>query len=196
MKPVDLYFDYASPWAYLANELLPRKLAGCAVTHHPIYLRGLETFAKGMPYTGGKLAYIARDLARCAEHEGVVLAPPATFPVDGLHALRAAHVALERSAFERYHGRMFRAVWAEQRDVGKKESVAAILADAIGTSETVALEAMGAQAIKDRLRVATARAEARGVFGAPTFFVGDEQFWGHDRFDYVARAAGAPSAPM
>lgn len=44
-------------------------------------------------------------------------------------------------------------------------------------------------AVKDRLREATAAAEARGVFGVPTFFVGDEMFWGHDRFDYVARAA-------
>jgi 2-hydroxychromene-2-carboxylate isomerase len=43
--------------------------------------------------------------------------------------------------------------------------------------------------VKDRLREATAAAEARGVFGVPTFFVGDEMFWGHDRFDYVARAA-------
>jgi 2-hydroxychromene-2-carboxylate isomerase len=191
MKLVEMYFDYASPWAYLANELVPRKLPGAAVTYRPIYLRGLETFSKGLPYTGGKLAYLARDLARCAAHEGVQLLPPASFPVDGLHALRGAYVAMESGAFDRYHRAMFRAAWAEQRDVGKKEVAAAILAEALGSGEAAALEAMSAQPVKDRLRDATSQAEARGVFGTPTFFVDDEMFWGHDRFDYVARAAGA-----
>jgi 2-hydroxychromene-2-carboxylate isomerase len=189
MKNVSLYYDYGSPWAYIAEELLPRKLPGVAVTHHPIYLRGLETFSKGMPYTSAKLQYLARDLARVAEHEAVTLVPPATFPVDGLHALRAAYVAQDSGAFDRYHRATFRAAWAEQRDIGQKDVVARLLAEAIGASEAVALEAMTASAIKDRLRDATARAEARGVFGTPTFFVDDEMFWGHDRFDYVAREA-------
>ena len=51
---------------------------------------------------------------------------------------------------------------------------------------------MAAPSIKDRLRDATSEAQNRGVFGVPTFFVGDEMFWGHDRFAYVARAAAAP----
>jgi len=189
MKTVALYFDYASPWAYIAEELLPRKLPGITVTHHPIYLRGLETFSKGLPYTGAKLQYLARDLARVAEHEGVPLVPPASFPMDGLQALRAAYVAQDSGAFDRFHRATFRAAWAERRDIGQKDVVARLLADAIGANEATAVEAMTAPAIKDRLREATTQAEARGVFGTPTFFVGDEMFWGHDRFDYVARAA-------
>jgi 2-hydroxychromene-2-carboxylate isomerase len=189
MKSVALYFDYASPWAYVTEELLARKLPGVTVTHHPIYLRGLETFARGLPYTAAKLQYLARDLARVAEHEGVTLVPPVTFPLDGLQALRGAYVAQGSGAFDRYHRAAFRAAWAEQRDIGKKEVVAAILAQAIGTSESAALEALSDPSIKERLREATLQAEARGVFGTPTFFVEDEMFWGHDRFEYVARAA-------
>jgi 2-hydroxychromene-2-carboxylate isomerase len=191
MKTIAFYFDYASPWAYLANELLPTKLkgAGAAITFHPIYLRGLETFSKGMPYGGAKLAYLLRDFQRCAEHEGITVAPPATFPLDGLHALRAAYVAQERGAFERYHPAAFRATWAGGRDTNDKNVVAGFLAEALGSNEAAALEAMAAQPIKDRLREATAAAQARGVFGTPTFLVGDEMFWGHDRFDYLARAA-------
>jgi 2-hydroxychromene-2-carboxylate isomerase len=191
MKSVDIYFDYASPWAYIADEIVARRLPGIAVTHHPIYLRGLETFSKGLPYTGAKLHYLVRDFTRVAEHEGVKLAPPASFPVDGLQALRAAYVARDSGAFDRYHRATFRAVWAEQRDVGQKDVVARLLAEAIGADERTALEAMGAPEIKARLRATTTQAEARGVFGAPTFFVGDEMFWGHDRFDYVARAVAA-----
>lgn len=193
MKPIESYFDYASPWAYLASELMPRKLPslGAAVVYKPIYLRGLESFAKGVPYTQSKLAYLMRDLARCAEHEGVTLTPPPTFPIDGLQALRGALVAQDSGAFDRYHRTAFRAAWAEARDITKREVVAHILAEALGSSEATALEAMADPAIKTRLRDATAAAEARGVFGVPTFFVGDEMFWGHDRFDYVARAARA-----
>jgi 2-hydroxychromene-2-carboxylate isomerase len=189
MKSVAFYFDYASPWAYLANELLNRKLPGATVTYHPIYLRGLETFSKGLPYTGAKMVYLMRDIARCAEHEGVSMAPPPSFPLDGLTSLRAALVAQDSGAFDRFHRAAFRAGWQEQREVSKKEVVATLLADALGSTEAVALEAMTTPAIKDRLRDATAKAETRGVFGTPTFFVGEEMFWGHDRFDYVAREA-------
>jgi 2-hydroxychromene-2-carboxylate isomerase len=106
-----------------------------------------------------------------------------------LTSLRAALVAQDSGAFDRFHRAAFRAGWQEQREVSKKEVVATLLADALGSTEAVALEAMTTPAIKDRLRDATAKAETRGVFGTPTFFVGEEMFWGHDRFDYVAREA-------
>lgn len=189
MKHVDVYFDYASPASFLASETAARKLPGVPLKWRPIYLRGLPTFASGVPYDGPKLAYLARDIARCAEHEQVRLLPPARFPVDGLHALRAAYVAEARGAFDRYHPRMFRAVWSEQRDVSDRAVVAALLAEVLGTT-TAEAEAMIAEpAVKTRLREETDAAIARGVFGAPSFFVDDELFWGHDRMDYVLRAA-------
>lgn len=193
MTNIELHYDYASPWAYLASELLAKRLpaASFTVSYHPIYLRGLESFSKGIPYGSAKLAYIMRDLERCAAHEGVPLAPPASFPIDGLGALRAAYVAEERGVFDRYHPAAFRAVWAEGRDLNDKGVVATLLAEALGADEAAAREAMTAQPIKDRLREATAAAVARGVFGTPTFFVGDELFWGHDRLDYAVRAASA-----
>lgn len=190
MKKVDVYFDYASPWAYLAREVLERDFPGLATRARPIYLRGLESFATGVPYGASKLAYIARDLARCAEHERVPLAPPARFPVDGLHALRGALIAEERGVFDRYHRAMFRAAWSEQRDTSDRSVAAAILAEAIGVSAEEAERAITDPAVKARLREATDEAAARGVFGVPTFFVDDEMFWGHDRIAYVARAAG------
>lgn len=88
-----------------------------------------------------------------------------------------------------YHAATFRTAWAGSRDISKKESAASLLAEALGTTEAEALEAMSAPAIKDRLRDTTTAAVTRGVFGVPTFFVGDEMFWGHDRIAYAARAA-------
>lgn len=193
-KTVDFYFDYASPWAYVANELVTRKLPGVTIVHRPIYLRGLETFSQGVPYGSAKLAYLTRDLQRCADYEGVPLTPPASFPINGIHALRAAYVALDSGGFDRFHRAAFRGAWAEGRDISEPSVVAAILADAIGSTAAVALESMTAQAVKDRVRAATDEAVARGVFGTPTFFVNDEMFWGHDRMDYVGRALAKAKA--
>lgn len=188
---VTAYFDFASPWAYVAWELAPKRLAGVALDWQPIYLRGLETFAKGLPYTAAKLQYIMRDLVRVAEHEGVALRPPATFPIDGLSALRAAIVAKERGAFDRFASMVFRATWAEAKPTNDKDLVAGLLGEAVGIGADDAVAAMAEQRVKDALRDGTAAAQARGVFGVPTFVVGDELFWGHDRMDYVARAARA-----
>jgi 2-hydroxychromene-2-carboxylate isomerase len=116
--------------------------------------------------------------------------------VDGLQALRAAYVAQERGAFDRYHPKAFRATWAESRDMANKDVVLDLLAEALGAPSDARAElaaAIAAQPIKDKLRAETERAIARGVFGVPAFFVGDELFWGHDRLDYVARAARAAS---
>jgi 2-hydroxychromene-2-carboxylate isomerase len=189
MKTVVAYFDFASPWSYVAHAIAKKRLPGVTIEWRPIYLRGLEAFAEGIPYTGAKLAYLARDLARCAEHEGVVLRPPASFPIDGLTALRGAFVARERGAFDAYTDVVFPAAWAESRDIADKSVVAAILGAAIHETPEAALAAIGSQPIKDALREATESAQRQGVFGVPTFFVDDEMFWGHDRLDYVARAA-------
>jgi len=189
VRRVELHYDYASPWAYLANELLQRRLAGVGVTLRPTYLRGLETFAQGMPYTAAKLAYIARDFARCAEHEGVRFAPPPVFPINGLHALRAALLAEREGALERLHGPLFRAAWAEERDISDKAVVGAIARE-VGLARVA--DALDGAWAKAELKNRTEAASARGVFGVPTFVVGDELFWGHDRMDYVLRAASQP----
>lgn len=195
-NPVDVYFDYASPWAYIASERLEAVLPGIPCTLRPIYLRGLESFATGVPYGPAKLAYVTQDLVRCAAHEGVRLGAPHTFPVNGLYALRGALAARRLGALERYHAPVFQAVWRDGRDVSTRDAVAAIARE-LGL-EAVA-EGLDAPEVKAELRSETEAAVARGLFGVPTFFVGDEMFWGHDRMAYVARAwareASLPADP-
>lgn len=188
-RTVDFCFDYASPFAYLASETLARKLPGARIVYKPIYLRGLESFSKGVPFNQNKLAYLMQDLARCAEHEGVPIRMPSNFPVNGLHGLRGAVWTLERGGFEAYHRAMYRATWAEDRNVADKAVVAELAAEAGLDREAFAAGIESAE-VKERLKALTAEAEARGAFGVPTFFVDGAMFWGHDRMDYVARAAG------
>lgn len=188
---IDFYFDYASPWSFLASELLERELPGVSVTLRPIYLRGLEAFASGMPYGPDKLTYLARDFARCAEHQGIEVQPPASFPINGIHALRGALVAEREGALATYHQAVFRAAWRHRRDISDKVVVAQIAAE-LGLPAVA--EGLDDPAIKQSLKERTEAAKKRGVFGVPTFAAGDELFWGHDRMAYVARAAAALGA--
>jgi 2-hydroxychromene-2-carboxylate isomerase len=186
MPAVEFLFDYASPYSYLANEMLATKLAGVAVSFRPVYLRGFDAFNKGVPFTAPKLAYLIKDTQRCAEEIGVPFRVPASFPVNGLYSLRGALAAIRGGMFEIYHRAMFRSVWGEGRETSNKEAVAKILRE-LGLADIAG--ALEDPSLKDELRTSTEAAARRGVFGVPTFFVGDEMFWGHDRLEQVARAA-------
>lgn len=184
---VEFLFDYASPWAYLASEMLDKTLPGISVHYRPIYLRGLESFAQGMPYSFRKTQYILKDYLRCSQHENIATCFPSKFPINGLYALRGAVWALEAGVFPAYHHAIFRAAWRDNRDISAKETVIAIAGEqGIDTQQFSA--GIEKSAIKDKLKEDTANAQERGVFGVPSFFVDDELFWGHDRVDYVARA--------
>jgi 2-hydroxychromene-2-carboxylate isomerase len=182
---VELLFDYASPFSYLACELAPRALPGATIELCPVYLRGFEAFTKGIPFSPPKLAYLIRDLRRCAEEAEVTVTMPPTFPVNGLHALRGALAARRAGVLDRYHMPMFRAAWRDGRDISKREVVTEIAIE-LGLTEVAA--GLEDAAIKDELRAVTDAAARRGVFGVPTFFVGTDMFWGHDRMHHVARA--------
>jgi 2-hydroxychromene-2-carboxylate isomerase len=194
MSPVvEFAFDYASPWSYLANETLARHFGQAPVTHVPVYLRGFEAFSRGVPYTSAKLAYLLKDVVRSARHAGVAVAMPPVFPIHGLYALRAALAAQREGGFPELHAALFRAAWQEGRDVSDKGFVAA-LARELGLPAVA--EALDDPAIKNLLRANTDGIIARGAFGVPTFFVGEEMFWGHDRMHFAAEAQRAGASTI
>jgi 2-hydroxychromene-2-carboxylate isomerase len=187
---IEFLFDYASPYSFLANETLGAKLPGAEIAYRPVYLRGFDAFSKGIPYTAPRLAYMINDLRRCADDAGVLVSFPTTFPINGLYALRGALAAQRAGTFTNYHDAMFRAVWQKKRDISRKESVAA-LATELGFPDIAA--ALDDEDVKTELRANTDDAIRRGAFGVPTFFVGAELYWGHDRMYQVAKAAGLAS---
>jgi 2-hydroxychromene-2-carboxylate isomerase len=185
---IEFCFDYASPFAYLADYLVDRDFADLPadIERRPVYLRGFELFKQGLPYSAAKTAYLARDLTRCAEHVNVPVGAPARMPINGLYMLRA-HIALAgRPAQELFRKAAFRATWVDGADTSDPEVVVQ-LGETIGVDHRELAAAMGTPAVKAELRANTDRAIDRGVFGVPTFFIGDEMFWGHDRLEYVRR---------
>jgi 2-hydroxychromene-2-carboxylate isomerase len=187
MPAVDFYFDYASPWSYLADAIRARVVPSATFALRPVYLRGFARFNGGLPYAPQQLRYIGLDLLRCTRRWDVPLHFPSVFPVNGVHALRAL-LWTQRHAPERaedLHARFFRAAWRDDRNVSTKEVVAELAAEAGVTPD------LDDAPVKDELRAQTAAAQARGAFGVPSFFWGDELFFGHDRLDYLAAAVAA-----
>jgi 2-hydroxychromene-2-carboxylate isomerase len=192
VRAVEFLFDYASPYSFLANERIATALPGAEITYRPVYLRGFDAFSKGIPFAPQKLSWMISDLRRCAGDAGLEMRIPATFPVNGLYALRGAIAAQRSGRFAAYHEIVFRAIWQKGRDVSHKESLVA-LANELGFPEVAS--AVDDPSIKDELKANTEDALRRGAFGVPTFFVqgpnGIELFWGHDRMHQVAKLAAS-----
>ncbi len=192
---VEFIYDYASPWSYLATELLDRRLPGVPITFRPVYLRGFEAFSKGMPYGANRARYIVSDLRRCATHWDVRVKFPSVFPVNGIYGVRGALwvQAHDPTRFAAYHRAMFAAAWRDDRDIGKRD-VAVEVAVSVGIDGATFAAGIEDPALKERLKTHTAAQQTRGVFGVPTFFVvgatGEDLYFGHDRMDYIARALG------
>ena len=188
-KAVEFYFDYASPYAYVANEVLEKKLPGAEIIYKPTYLRGLEMFREAMPFTARKVVYMSKDLARITHREGIPHCQPSAFPVNGIHGLRGALWCQENAPemFRTYHRALFRATWAEDQNVSDK-SVVVEIAAGLKIDRDAFVSGIGDARLKQQLKENTAAAEARGIFGVPSFIVDGELYWGHDRMDYVREA--------
>jgi 2-hydroxychromene-2-carboxylate isomerase len=180
MRTVEFFFDVGSPYSYLASTRIEAIVADCAATlrWRPMLVGAVFQATGNTPpmLVGQKIAWLVRDLERWSAYYGVplrTLAPPATtlLPMRVLSALHDDDVAAATH-------RMYHAYWVDGRDL----SSPTVLRDLVG-AEAVARAAE--QATKDRLRATTDEAVRRGVFGAPTVFVGDEMFFGNDRLPFV-----------
>jgi 2-hydroxychromene-2-carboxylate isomerase len=193
MKRVEFFYDYASTYSYLAH----RKIEALATSHDaelvfkPMVL-GFVFKATGnsMPAAiPAKAAYMVHDVRRWVRHYGMPFHMPRVFPVNTIRALRIAVAALEEGTFRAYHHAVMEAYWANDQDIGDGEVLASIATTA-GLDGPRIVARAEEPAVKEGLKANTEEAIRRGVFGAPTFFVGDQMFWGNDRMQFVADALG------
>jgi 2-hydroxychromene-2-carboxylate isomerase len=186
---VEFNYDFASPYSYLADCQLDWVLedSRAEVVRVPVYLRGFDAFKEKMPYTSSKAAYKVRDMQRTAAVNDIPLTTPKVMPVNGLYMLRGAVFLKEKKELlSKYRHAAFKAAWVDQRDVSSADAVADIAAE-IGIDRAEFLTGISDKVVKDELRANTESAIARGAFGVPTFFVGDELFFGQDRLDQVRK---------
>ena len=191
MKTVDFYFDFSSPYSYLAATQMPRlaERTGARVNYKPFVLGAVfKSTGNEMPArVPAKATYMLQDLGRWARHYGVPFQWTSHFPANTIKAMRLVLVAEPLGKAQEVTLAAFRAMWVEDRDL-TEAAVLTEVARAAGLEPEAALQAIETQAIKDRLRALTDEAVTRGAFGAPAFFVGEELFWGNDRLDFVEAA--------
>lgn len=192
---VEFHFDYGSPFSYLADAQLPGIAArtGAAIAYRPMLLGAvLKATGNASPMTvPAKARYMGRDLERWAKDYGVPFErSPFPFLANTLRLMRGAVASRKLGVFDRYHPAVFSAAWGHPVDLGDDATFRAVLLGA-GIDAAELYRAIDDPGTKDALRQATELAVERGVFGAPTFFVGDDMFWGNDRLDFVERALRA-----
>ncbi|MDI9234524.1 2-hydroxychromene-2-carboxylate isomerase [Limnohabitans lacus] len=198
-RTVDYYFAPQSPWAYLGHQRLAdiAQRAGASIRVMPIDLGG-----KVFPISGGlplgqrapqRQAYRLVELQRFSQHLNAPLnLKPRFFPVGGDDAARliiAADLAHGAEAAMKVAGAVLTACWSQERNIADDKVLAELLAEQ-GMPEAV-LGQSHSQAVQERYESYTQAAIDAGVFGAPSYVVADEIFWGQDRLDFVERVLAA-----
>jgi 2-hydroxychromene-2-carboxylate isomerase len=191
-KQVEFYFDFGSPYSYLAYRALPAIAAahGAQIVLQPMLLGGVfkATGNHSPAEIPAKDRWLQLDLKRWAAHYGATFTRNPNFPINTLVLMRgAAGMQMRGPDFHKYVEAIFHAMWEEPRNLGEPQELAAVLRQA-GFDADAFQALVGDPAVKEQLKKNTEEAVARGVFGAPTFFVGEEMFWGQDRLEFVAEA--------
>lgn len=190
-KTVEFLFDVGSPTTYLAWTQLPRlaRETGTEIAWSPVLLGGIfQATGNASPVSvPAKARWMLADLARAAKRLGVPMHFNPHFPVNTLYLMRGATALLGRPEFEDYLTSVFTALWVGGSDLSDPGRVAEAVERA-GLDPEEFRGMIENPAVKDRLKQATDQAVARGVFGCPTFFVGEAMFFGRDRLDDVREA--------
>jgi 2-hydroxychromene-2-carboxylate isomerase len=189
MTAIDFWYEFASTYSYPAAIRIERLAADAGVTlrWRPFLLGPIfkELGWNDSPFNiyAAKGRYMWRDLARVCEADGLPLKlPPVRFPQNGVKAARLALVGETDGWTPAFTRAVFAANYAEQKDITDEASLRAIL-DNLGVDADAALASANAPETKEALRAQTEEAKTRGLFGAPSFTVGDEIFWGNDRLE-------------
>jgi 2-hydroxychromene-2-carboxylate isomerase len=193
-KIVEFLFDVGSPNAYLAYARLPGIVGrtGATVLWTPMLLGGVFK-ATGNQAPGevpAKGDYVQLETTRFVARYGIPYQRNPDFPINTLALMRGAVSHQMDGDFDAYMKLIFEAMWVHPQKLDDEAVLKSVLTEG-GFDWDEFCDRIGRQAVKDRLRANTEDAAARGVFGAPSFFVGEELFFGQDRLDWVEEMLAA-----
>jgi 2-hydroxychromene-2-carboxylate isomerase len=189
MTKVEFHFDFGSPNAYLAHLVIPQveERTGVKFEYVPILLGGVfkltnnRSPAEKMAGIKNRLEYERLEMQRFIRRHAITrFTFNPFFPVNTLLVMRGAIAAQVEGVFARYVDEVFRHMWADPKDMDDPEVIRAALTES-GFDATTLLARTQDPEVKNRLLKNTEDSVARGTFGSPTFFVGEEIFFGKDR---------------
>jgi 2-hydroxychromene-2-carboxylate isomerase len=187
-RTIDFWFEFGSNYSYVSVMRIEQAALRCRVQVRwkpfllgPIF-RSMGWDTSPFVLQKAKGEYVWKDMARQCIKAGIPWRQPSTFPRSALLPLRVALLGAELDWMGAYCRRMMSLNFAEDRDIDAHDVVAGVLGDLRLPAQKV-IDAAQSDANKLKLREQTETAMAKGIFGAPTFFVGEEMFWGDDRLD-------------
>ena len=201
-RTVEFHFDFGSPNAYFCHKVIPAiaKRTGATFVYIPVLLGGVFKLTNNQPpmvqFKGikNKAEYAQLETQRSIRKHGITqFVRNPYFPVNTVQIMRGAIAAGRDGCFERYVDQVFHHMWEVPKKMDEPDVIKAAL-DQSGLDGTAILAGIQDQAIKDTLIANTEASVARGNFGSPTFFVGNEMFFGKDRLsDVETEIAGVTS---
>ena len=196
MREIEFWFEFASNYSYLSVMRIEAAAAqrGVTVRWKPLLLgpifRSFGWNTSPFVLQKAKGEYVWTDMARQCRKHGLPWQRPSEFPRASLLPARVALVGSYQPWMGAYCRRIMSLNFAEDRAIDDFQTVAEVLTQLQLPAQTI-LDAAQSDANKLKLRQQTEAAQAKGIFGAPTFFVGDEMFWGDDRLDDALVSASA-----
>ena len=190
-KKIEFFFDVGSPYTYLGHTQLPALVAktGAEILWRPILLGGIFKAIDNVSPANiqPKAAHMNTDQERHAARYGVPFLFNPHFPIFTIALMRGAIVAQEGGFLAPYLDAVYKAIWVDAKNMNEPDVVGRVLSEA-GLDATAIFARVQEQDIKDKLKANTVEAVSRGAYGAPTFFVGADMYFGQDRLDFVAEA--------
>jgi 2-hydroxychromene-2-carboxylate isomerase len=199
MGKVEFHFDFGSPNAYLSHLVIPdiEHRTGARFVYVPVLLGGVfkltnnRSPAESLAGIRNKPEYQRLETARFVRRHGITrFAPNPFFPVNTLVPMRGAIAAQRMGVFPQYVDAIYRHMWVEPKKLDDPAVLRAALVESGFDADSI-LALTQAQDVKDELLASTQRSVERGTFGSPTFFVGDEIYFGKDSLRDVEAAIAA-----
>lgn len=198
MPAIEFWYEFASPYSYVAASRIERLASRLPVRLDwrpfllgPIFKARPHDASPFQNPSPTQRRYRWRDVQRLCAAEALPLTLPSTYPRNGLLAARAALIASGEGWGPDFSRAVYHANFAEDRDIASAAVIGGIAA-ALGRDAAALLERAASPANKARLVAQGEEAVRRGIFGAPSFLVGDEIFWGNDRLEQALAWALAP----
>ena len=192
INPFDFFFDFASPYSYLAHKQI-RNIEyqhNIKINYMPILLGGLLNLAeiKAAAFIPSKAKFMIKDCKLFAKKLNIKFKFNTYFPVQSLNLMRGVLIARKENKTSLYIDKFFDACWKDGLNLNDQKIVDKILEDLNFNLKTYKLK-ISEQKIKDELIKRTNDAFLKGVFGAPSFIINNKMFWGQDRLEFVLKEA-------
>ena len=187
-KPIYFYFDFVSPYSFIAHKLIKRvaQKSSIKIEYRPVLVGGLHNLngIKAPAFIPSKARFMIRDCKMVAENNKIKFRFNSYFPIKSLNLMRGVFVSAEDNFKSYYIDKVFDAVWQDGLNMNDQNIIDKILKN-LGVNPTTFSLRTSSQSIKEQLKRKTNEAYELGIFGAPTFLVNNKIFCGQDRFEYA-----------